>query len=85
MVKNYSSEQILALRLEFEQFFKIPPVKSSARKLNEIEIAVFFTILKIENKLIPFSSYKTSYKLILALILEFEKFQYPKNYCKETE
>ena len=38
----------MAHKLEFEQFFKISLVKSSARKLNEIEIAVFSSILKIE-------------------------------------
>ena len=73
-VVRQSYKPILALILEFEQYFKISPVKSSARKLNKIELAVFSSILKIENKLIPFSSYKTSYKPILALILEFEFF-----------
>ena len=39
-VGNYS-EQILVFKLKIEQFFKILPVKSSAQKLNEIEIALF--------------------------------------------
>ena len=60
--------------MEFEQYFKISPVKSSARKLNKIEIAVFLSILKIEKTTTFFPVVRQSYKPILALILEFKQF-----------
>ena len=64
----------MALKLEFEQFLKISPVKSSARKLNKIEIAVFLSILKIEKTKTFFPIVRQSYKPILVLIFEFEQF-----------